>query len=62
MNKTKIKITYIKNHGRCHDLYCDTILGLRYARQVGDVEVVNNTVLGRLKRNDMDIKFDVLKK
>lgn len=62
MNKTKIKITYIKDYGRNHNLYCDTVLGLRYARKVGDVEIVNNTILGKLKRNENDVKFQVINK
>ncbi len=49
-NKTRIKITHIKNHGRFHEQFCDKVLGLRYARNVGDDEVVNNTVLGILNR------------
>lgn len=49
-NKTKIKIIHIKNYGRCHEQFCDVVLGLRYARNVGDEEVVNNRVLGMLNR------------
>ena len=52
MNKTKIRITHILDHGRCHDMYCDKILMLRHARRAGDEEVVNNYVLGILKRNE----------
>ena len=58
-NKTKIKITQIKDYGRNHNLYCDQILGLRCARKVGDIEVVNNTVLGKLKSNFRDVKFEI---
>lgn len=47
-NKTTIQITKIEDHGRCHDIYCDKILWLRKARKVGDIETVNNTVLGKL--------------
>lgn len=49
-NKTKIQITYIKNYGRNHELYCDKVLMLRKARKVGDKEIVNNTQLSALKR------------
>lgn len=50
MNKRTIKITAIKDHGRCHDQYCRVVLLLRRARRAGDTEVVNNYQLGVLRR------------
>ena len=50
-NKRTIEITEIKNYGRFHDQYCNTVLMLRTARNVGDKEVVNNFVYSVLKRN-----------
>ena len=50
-NKTIIRITYIKDMGRCHEMYCDKVLMLRKARKVGDEETINNYVLGILRRN-----------
>lgn len=49
MNKTTIKITWIQDHGRIHDMYCDKVLMLRNARHSGDTEVVNNYVLSKLR-------------
>lgn len=61
-NKTKIKIVEIENHGRFHDMWCDRTLWLRKARQVGDEEVVNNTVLGKLKeaQNQGHLQFEII--
>lgn len=50
-NKKTIRITYIKNYGRNHEMYCDKILMLRTARQVGDKETVNHYVLGILRQH-----------
>lgn len=33
---------------------------LRTARRVGDEEVVNNTVLGALKRHESIVKFEIV--
>ena len=49
--KRMIEITVIKDHGRFHNQFCDTVLMLRKARWVGDREVVNNYVFSVLKRN-----------
>lgn len=46
--------------GRNKELIMDKLLKLRKAREVGDVESVNNTVLGALKRNSQYIQFEVL--
>jgi len=59
-NKTKIEIVWIKDMGRNHNLFCETILGLRNARKVGDVEIINNTVLGKIKRNNYNIIIKVI--
>lgn len=49
-NKTKIKITGAPPHGDIpFHILLDKFCLLRTARKVGDVEVVNNTQLGRLK-------------
>ena len=50
MNKKTIKITAIKDYGRCHEQYCRVVLLLRRARRVGDTEVVNHYQLGVLRR------------
>ncbi len=50
-NKKTIRITAIKDHVRCHEMYCDKTLMLRTARQVGDKETVNHYVLGVLRQN-----------
>lgn len=51
MNKRKIRITIIKDHGKSHEIYCDRILMLRKARRAGDVETVNNFVYSKLVQN-----------
>lgn len=51
VNKRTIEITEIKNHGKFHDQYCNTVLMLRKARNIGDRETVNNYVYSILKRN-----------
>ncbi len=58
-NKKTIKITAIKNHGRCHEMYCDKILMLRSARNVGDIETVNHYVLGVLRQHS-GCEFDFI--
>ena len=50
INKKTIKITAIKYHGKNHEQYCDRVLMLRKARQVGDTEIVNHYQLGVLRR------------
>lgn len=60
-NKTRIKITYIKDMGRNHDQWCDTCLFLRTARKVGDEEVINNFVLGKLRNMSSYISFEIVK-
>lgn len=50
INKVKIKITHIKNMGHNHEYFCNNILLLRTARQIGDIETVNHYQLGVLNR------------
>jgi hypothetical protein len=57
-NKHLIRIINIPDYGRNHNMYCDKVLWLRKARKPGDTEVVNNTVLGILRRNN--IQFEIL--
>lgn len=59
-NVTKIRITRLSDMGKNKELIMDKVLKLRTARNVGDVESVNNTVLGALKRNSQYIQFEVL--
>lgn len=53
MRKTKIRITgiFINWQGQMRNRYMNETLFLRTARKVGDEEVVNNFVLGTLKRH-----------
>lgn len=55
MNKTRIRLTKINNdklgwNSLYINHYLSKTLLLRYARAVGDEEVVNNFVLGQLNR------------
>lgn len=49
VNKVKIEITKL-NYQRNAKTFCNTVLMLRTAYKVGDVEMVNHYVLGCLKR------------
>lgn len=60
MNKKIIRITKIQDHGRCHEQWCDQVLMLRYARRVGDTEVINHTQLGALRRHPSDVTFEIV--
>lgn len=55
-NKVKIVITKMQ-FGRNTETFCNTVLMLRQARNVGDTETVNHTVLSCLNRAKGD-KFD----
>jgi hypothetical protein len=55
--KRRIRITSIRDFGRNQDLYCKNCLLLRTARRVGDEEVVNNFVVGRLKEQNVGFEF-----
>lgn len=59
-NKKIIRITKIEDYGRNHEMFCDKVLMLRYARRAGDTEVVNHTQLGALKRNPRSVKFEIV--
>lgn len=59
-NVTQIKITWLADMGRNKELFMDTVLMLRHARNVGDEESVNNTVLAALKRHPGRIKFEII--
>ena len=61
MNKRKIRITRIDDKGKNHKLFCEHVLMLRTAKQVGDEEVINNTVLGNLLRWFRVVEFEVVK-
>lgn len=66
MNKTRIRITGIHTswHGKMRERFMDETLFLRTARKVGDEEVVNNFVLGQLRKHQQsgEISFDELQK
>lgn len=59
-NKRRIRITSITDKGRNHERFCNDVLMLRFARRAGDEEVVNNTVLGALKRHESIVKFEIV--
>ena len=59
-NVTRIKITWLADMGRSKETFMDTVLMLRHARNVGDEESVNNTVLAALKRHPGRIKFEII--
>lgn len=66
MNKTRIRITGIHTswQGKMRERFMDETLFLRTARKVGDEEVVNNFVLGQLRKHQQygEISFDELQK
>lgn len=59
-NKKTIKIIDIKNHGRHHDQFCNDVLMLRTARNIGDVETVNHYVISILNRFSSDITYKII--
>ena len=59
-NVTRIRITSLKDMGKNKDLFMDKCLKLRHARNVGDEENVNMTVLGALRRYKDCITFDIV--
>ncbi len=59
MNKTRIQITAI-NTDNPLEIYMGKMLLLRTARKVGDIETVNNTVLGRLKEAKKNGQIDYI--
>ena len=59
-NKKTIKIISIKDHGKNHNWFCENVLMLRTAKHPNDVEIINHTVLGNLRRFPSDITFEIL--
>ena len=57
-NVRRIRITALADMGRNKELIMDRVLMLRHARNIGDEENVNNTVLGALRRNSNMIEFE----
>lgn len=55
-NTVTVKITKLE-YGRNAKLFCNTVLMLRFAFKVGDVETVNHIVLSRLNQQ-RGTKFD----
>jgi len=58
-NKTKIKCTAI-NTNYPINIFCDKFLLLRTIRKVGDIEIVNNTQLGKCKNAKTQNTFDFI--
>lgn len=65
-NKTRIRITGIKTHwqGKMRERFMNETLFLRTARKEGDEEVVNNFVLGQLRKHQQygEITFEEIEK
>lgn len=65
-NKTRIRITGIKTHwqGKMRERFMNETLFLRTARKEGDEEVVNNFVLGLLRKHQQygEITFEEIEK
>ena len=59
-NKKRIKIIEIKHHGRHHDQFCNDVLMLRTARNIGDEEIVNHYVISILNRFPSDVKYKII--
>lgn len=59
-NVTRIRITWLADMGRNKEMIMNNLLRLRKARNVGDEEVVNNTVLSALRRYPSYIQFEVI--
>lgn len=60
-NTTKIKITGSTLSESELFIRCEKLYGLRTARKIGDIETVNNTVLGKLNDNSLDIQYENVK-
>ena len=64
MKKTKVMLTeFNEEHtGVPAQIYFEKFLLLRKIRKVGDTEVVNNTVLGKLKeaQNQGHLSFEII--
>ena len=65
-NKTRIRITGIKTHWqrKMRERFMNETLFLRTARKEGDEEVVNNFVLGLLRKHQQygEITFEEIEK
>lgn len=59
-NLTKIQITAI-NSDIPNEIFMDKFLLLRTARKIGDVEIINNTQLGRLNDAKKQGTIDFIK-
>lgn len=59
-NKSRIKISGTRLSSEQLAIRCERLYMLRTARKVGDEEVVNQTVLGRLRINALDIQIEIL--
>jgi hypothetical protein len=59
-NVTRIRITSINIGDKAKEQFMDKTLLLRHARNVGDEENVNNTVLGRLRNYPSLITFETV--
>lgn len=59
-NVARIRITWLADMGRNKEMIMKNLLKLRKARNVGDEETVNNTVLSTLRRYPSYIQFEVI--
>jgi hypothetical protein len=59
-NVTRIRLTEVKVGGRAKEACFRNCLWLRHARNVGDEENVNNTVLGHLRRYPNFVTFEIV--
>ena len=59
-NVKRIRITWLADMGKTKEIFMNNVLHLRYARNVGDEENVNNYVLGTLKNYPSYIEFEVV--
>ena len=59
-NKNRIKITGTRLSSEQLAVRCERLYMLRTARRVGDEEVVNQMVLGRLRMNSLDIQIEII--
>lgn len=61
-NITTIRLVKVPVMGRNKELYFDKILMLRKARNIGDIENINNFQLGILNRNKgSEFDFEIIK-
>lgn len=60
-NTVRIKIIWLADMGRNKGQIMDSLLHLRHAREVGDEENINHSVLGVLRRFPNYIQFEIVK-